>query len=90
MVNICLGKDFYYRLQAGQKTHRRPVLKGFVLQTQIPAFNKFMAMSSLPYNKTSKPLAVRNNSRGNFSGRGINRGYRELLDGRLRGQIVTI
>ena len=30
MVNICLGKDFSYRLQAGQKTHRRPVLKGFV------------------------------------------------------------
>ena len=60
MVNICLGKDFSYRLQAGQKTHRRPVLKGFVLQTQIPAFNKFMVMSSLHYNKTSKALAFRN------------------------------
>ena len=64
MVNICLGKDFSYRLQAGQKTHRRPVLKGFVLQTQMPAFNKFMVMSSLPYNKTSKPF--RNDSRGNI------------------------
>ena len=41
-------------------------------QTQMPAFNKFMVMSSLPYNKTSKPLAFRNDSRGNFSGRGIN------------------
>ena len=49
MVNICLGKDFSYRLQAGQKTHRRPVLKGFVLQTQMPAFNKFMVMSTIKY-----------------------------------------
>ena len=35
MVNIRLEKDFSYRLQAGQKTHRRPVLKGFVLQYRV-------------------------------------------------------